>query len=101
MRNPPRGRDGGRAGRSGTARLGSGPRFHDKSIHTIPPGDRLIVELPGGGGLGDPGRRDPERIRADLEAGYITPEGAKRDYGSEPSPENVLDSRLRPRSHGC
>ena len=101
MRNPPRGRDDGRAGRSGTARLGSGRRFHDKSIHTIPPGDRLIVELPGGGGLGDPRRRDAERIRADLEAGYITPEGAKRDYGSEHSPETVADSRLPPRFHGC
>ena len=83
MRNPARGRDGGRPGRHGTARLASGPRFDDKAVHTIPPGDRLVVELPGGGGLGDPRRRDPERIRADLEAGYITPEGAKRDYGIE------------------
>ena len=88
MRNPARGRDGGRPGRHGTARLASGPRFDDKAVHTIPPGDRLVVELPGGGGLGDPRRRDPGRIRADLEAGYITPEGAKRDYGIEAeSPE--------------
>ena len=83
MRNPPRGRDGGRAGRSGAARLASGPRFDDKAVHAIPPGDRLIVELPGGGGLGDPRRRDPARIRADLEAGYVTPDGANRDYGYE------------------
>ena len=83
MRNPPRGRDGGEPGRSGTARLASGPQFDDKAVHTVPPGDRLIVELPGGGGLGDPRRRDPERIRADLEAGYITPEGARRDFGFE------------------
>ena len=83
MQNPARGRDGGRPGRHGTARLASGPRFDDKAVHTIPPGDRLVVELPGGGGLGDPRRRDPGRIRADLEAGYITPEGAKRDYGIE------------------
>ena len=80
-RNPPRGRDGGGAGRNGTARLASGPRLEDKAVHTVPPGDRLIVELPGGGGLGDPRRRDPERIRADLEAGYITRDGAGRDYG--------------------
>ena len=81
MRNPPRGRDGGETGRSGTARLASGPLLEDKAVHTVPAGDRLIVELPGGGGLGDPRRRDPERIRADLEAGYITREGARRDYG--------------------
>ena len=83
MRNPPRGRDGGRAGRSGTARLESGPRFTDKAVHTIPPGDRLIVELPGGGGLGDPRRRSAELVRADLDAGYVSREGAKRDYGFE------------------
>ena len=83
MRNPPRGRDGGEPGRNGTARLASGPQFDDKAVHTVPPGDRLVVELPGGGGLGDPRRRDPERIRADLEAGYVTPEGARRDFGFE------------------
>ena len=83
MRNPPRGRDGGHPGRNGAARLGSGPRFDDKAVHVIPPGDRLIVELPGGGGLGDPRHRNPERIRADVEAGYITPEGAMRDFGFE------------------
>ena len=83
MRNPPRGRDGGRPGRSGTARLASGARFDDKAVHTVPAGDRLIVELPGGGGLGNPRRRNPDRIRADLEAGYVSPEGAKRDYEFE------------------
>ena len=83
MRNPPRGRDGGRAGRAGTARLASGPRFDDKAVHTVPAGDRLIVELPGGGGLGDPQRRSPDLVRADLEAGYVSPQGAKRDYGHE------------------
>ena len=83
MRNPPRGRDGGRPGQAGTARLASGPRFADKAVHTIPSGDRLIVELPGGGGLGDPRSRDPERVRADLEAGYVSREGARRDYGHE------------------
>ena len=86
MRNPPRGRDGGRAGGVGAARLASGPGLADKAVHTIPPGDRLIVELPGGGGLGDPAQRSADLIRADLEAGYVTEEGARRDYGYEPGP---------------
>ena len=98
MRNPPRGRDGGQPGRNGTARLESGAQFDDKAVHTVPPGVRLVVEMPGGGGLGDPRRRNPERIRADLEAGYITPQGAKRDYGIEPSPENIADFRPSPAS---
>ena len=88
MRNPPRGRDGGRAGRSGTARLESGPRFTDKAVHTVPAGDRLVVELPGGGGLGDPRQRDAALVRSDLEAGYVTRDGARRDYGFEPPPED-------------
>jgi len=83
MRNPPRGRDDGRAGEVGRARLTSGEDFTDKAIHTVPAGERLIVELPGGGGLGDPHDRSPELIRQDIAAGYVTPEGAKRDYGYE------------------
>ena len=35
----------------------------------------------GGGGYGDPAKRDPARIARDLEEGYITPDGARRDYG--------------------
>jgi N-methylhydantoinase B len=31
----------------------------------------------GGGGFGNPKDRDPERVRADLCNGYVTPEGAK------------------------
>ena len=94
IRNPARGRDGGRPGRSGSARLGSGPELSDKGIHTVPAGDRLIVELPGGGGLGDPCHRDPSRIRADLEAGYITCEGASRNFGFEAESSNTGEGVL-------
>ena len=80
LRHPARGRDGGRPGRPGAARLASGPELPDKGVHRIPAGDRLVVELPGGGGLGDPRARDPERIRQDLAAGRITA-AAARAYG--------------------
>jgi N-methylhydantoinase B len=56
IRNAARGRDGGRPGRLGLARLGSGPLLPDKGIHVVPAGDSLVVELPGGGGFGDPAR---------------------------------------------
>jgi N-methylhydantoinase B len=46
-------------------------------------GRRIRLETPGGGGWGDPGERDPERIRRDLRLGYVTPEAALRDYGVE------------------
>jgi N-methylhydantoinase B len=36
-----------------------------------------------GGGSGDPKRRDPEKVRADIRNGLITPERAKAVYGVE------------------
>jgi N-methylhydantoinase B/oxoprolinase/acetone carboxylase alpha subunit len=47
------------------------------------PGDEIILEMPGGGGFGPVSERDPALIRQDLDLGYITPEGARRDYGIE------------------
>jgi N-methylhydantoinase B len=35
----------------------------------------------GGGGWGDPFARDPEWVLEDVEDGYVSPEGARRDYG--------------------
>jgi N-methylhydantoinase B len=35
----------------------------------------------GGGGSGDPFERDPERVKLDVRDGYVTVEGAARDYG--------------------
>ncbi len=68
-------------GRLGQARLGSGRLLPDKGIHVVPSGDSLVVELPGGGGFGEPDKRDPEMIRKDIEAGLVTPEAAREDYG--------------------
>ncbi|MFO0997845.1 MAG: hydantoinase B/oxoprolinase family protein [Alphaproteobacteria bacterium] len=44
-------------------------------------GDRLVVETAGGGGYGDPRKRDPEAVRRDIASGKVTPEAARRDYG--------------------
>ncbi|MSP48186.1 MAG: hydantoinase B/oxoprolinase family protein [Alphaproteobacteria bacterium] len=81
MRFPPRGRSGGADGRVGSARLASGPALATKATHTVPAGDRLVVELPGGGGLGEPRQRSRARIEADIAAGLVTPAAARRDYG--------------------
>ena len=47
----------------------------------VPQGDRLVLEMPGGGGLGPAAERDPSRVAADLRNGLISPEAAARDYG--------------------
>ena len=69
------------AGAQGAARLGSGEALADKGIHVIPTGDSLVVELPGGGGFGDPRQRDRQRLEADLQSGVVSPAGARADYG--------------------
>ncbi|HEX3176716.1 MAG TPA: hydantoinase B/oxoprolinase family protein [Methylomirabilota bacterium] len=44
-------------------------------------GDIVVMETSGGGGFGDPLQREPARVVADLEEGYVTPEAAARVYG--------------------
>lgn len=44
------------------------------------PGDVIEVVYGGGGGYGDPAERDPHAVHADVDAGYLTEAGARRDY---------------------
>lgn len=78
---PARGRAGGAAGAKGVLSLASGPTLPIKGLQTIPAGDRLIVEMPGGGGYGDPFERDPALVARDVRHGLIDAEGAEADYG--------------------
>ena len=38
----------------------------------IRPGDRLVLESGGGGGWGDPGKRDPDAVAEDVANGFAT-----------------------------
>jgi N-methylhydantoinase B len=78
---PPRGRDGGHDGMAGILRLGSGPLLRAKGQQTVPKGDALIIEMPGGGGLGHPARRAPELVRDDVRLGLVSREAAADTYG--------------------
>jgi N-methylhydantoinase B len=44
-------------------------------------GDRVRVGTPGGGGFGDPTKRDPGLVRSDVELGYYTEEQAREMFG--------------------
>ncbi|WP_026224623.1 hydantoinase B/oxoprolinase family protein [Methyloversatilis thermotolerans] len=70
---PARGRAGGGDGAAGVVRLASGKTLRAKGLQAIPAGDRLVLELPGGAGLGDPALRAPDAIAADVDAGTLTP----------------------------
>lgn len=51
--------------------------------------DSVSMELPGGGGYGDPKERDPEKVREDYENGFITAERARTVYGVEVEPADA------------
>ena len=47
----------------------------------IAPGDLVGYAFQGGGGYGDPLRRDPAQVLADVRGGHVTIDGAARFYG--------------------
>ena len=50
--NPARGRAGGANGAVGKVQLASGKVLPGKETYVVPAGDRLVAEMPGGGGYG-------------------------------------------------
>ncbi len=44
-------------------------------------GDGFLVEVGGGGGFWNALERDPEQVLADVRAGYVSLDAARRDYG--------------------
>ena len=80
IKNPARGREAGGPGATGRVYLGDGTEFRGMGRDVVPPGERLVLETPGGGGLGDPAERNPDRLRDDVLNGYVS-EDAAGDYG--------------------
>src|SRR5271165_1480604 len=81
--HPPRGRDGGADGAAGAVRLKSGATLRTKGFQAIPDGDRLVLELPGGGGMGPPAERDKAALARDACDGLVSPRAAREVYGVE------------------
>ena len=83
------GRRGGRNGRGSGMWLNGEPVDHGV-YRRLGPGDRVRFVLSGGGGYGDPNEREPERVLADVEQGYVSIERAEADYGVVIDPERML-----------
>ena len=72
--HPARGVEGGGDGAAGAVSLASGATLKGKGFQTIPPGDRLVVLTPGGGGIGPAAERAEDALARDLAEGYVTAE---------------------------
>lgn len=81
----PLGVDGGADGRIGKLTINPGrddqrvlpSRYADLPLR---PGDRFLLETPGGGGFGDPYQRDPQSVLSDVRNGYVSAQAADREY---------------------
>lgn len=71
IEHPPRGRDGGSDGAPGVVEIKGKRRLKGKGAQAVAPGERLVVMTPGGGGIGNPAERDPERRREDEIEGRV------------------------------
>ncbi|EIZ77890.1 5-oxoprolinase [Novosphingobium sp. Rr 2-17] len=81
VERPAKGREGGHDGAAGQVSTSSGKAMRAKGLQALPTGDRLVLQIPGGAGLGDPATRDPARVRHDVEEGMISAEAARSRYG--------------------
>ncbi len=98
---PPRGRAGGRDGQAGVLRLNSGKLMRGKGQQTIAKGEALFIEMPGGGGLGHPFKRDPARVLADVKLGMVSRAAALRDYGVAIADDLTIDAAATEAARGA
>ncbi len=89
--NPPKGRAGGQAGQGGRVALRSGATLRTKGYQLIPDGDRLVLHLPGGGGMGDPASRDIALVAADVRDGLVSISRARDVYRVAVDGEGIVD----------
>jgi|TARA_B110000116_G_scaffold34288_1_gene26364 N-methylhydantoinase B len=68
---PARGRQGGESGKTGRLSLDDGTAVMAKGDTVIPAGRKLVIEFPGGGGLGPSSERDPKAKARDKKLGYV------------------------------
>ena len=60
----------------------------------INPRDEFMVREAGGGGYGDPRERPVENVLEDFKKGFVSIDGALKDYGVRIDPEHLVAERL-------
>jgi N-methylhydantoinase B len=105
---PPWGLHGGKPGRGNTGEIlrpdGTSRGVQKVTGAEFAPGTTIVYHTAGGGGWGDPLKRDPAAVLNDVLQGYVSLERARDDYGVVLGPDRravdavataVLRERLR------
>lgn len=80
----PYGLFGGKPGAKGATLLRRGSEeipLHSKGTYQLEPEDVVSFNICGAGGYGNPQEREPRLVLKDVTGGYVSIEGAERDYG--------------------
>jgi N-methylhydantoinase B len=89
-RFPGNGVQGGKPGQTGRLILNPGTSSEQvvsgAGRYRLPAGTVARFEGAGGGGFGNPLRRDPEAVARDVRAGYVSVAAARSEYGVELDP---------------
>jgi N-methylhydantoinase B len=84
--HPALGREGGAPGAPGRVALDDGTVLRGKGLQFVAPRRRLVLELPGGGGHGDPRGRNATTVERDIANGNISAAQAAADYAWREKP---------------
>lgn len=84
VQHPPRGRQGGHDGAAGVVAKrdanGTETAMRSKGAQTVLPGEMLIIETPGGGGIGGPAARAKPALEKDIRDGFVSAAAARDIY---------------------
>ena len=98
---PPWGLSGGGSGEAGSAEVetAAGERRIYRKVSQLPlaPGARVHVHSGSGGGYGAPLERDPDAVRRDVVAGYVSRAKAEAIYGVVLTADGCLDGEATAR----
>jgi N-methylhydantoinase B len=84
---PPSGVAGGKSGSRSRFVIHLGAKDEQETPasgrYELSAGERFLLQAAGGGGYGDPKKRDRAALARDIAEGYVSNEAAERDYGNK------------------
>ncbi len=84
---PPRGVAGGKPGSGSRFIIHLGGQDERETPasgkYELRAGERFLLQSAGGGGYGDPAKRDAAALKRDIAEGYVSAASAERDYGKK------------------